>query len=45
MAMCRLLWNFDLELQEGSRDWLNEQKTFSLWEKEPLHIRLKTVVR
>lgn len=41
--MCRVLWNFDLELQEESRNWLKEQKTFNLWEKAPLHIRLRTV--
>lgn len=45
MTMCRLLWNFDLELHEDSRNWLKEQKTFNLWEKNPLHIRLKTIVR
>lgn len=45
MTMCRLLWNFDLELPEDSRNWLKEQKTFNLWEKNPLHIRLKTIVR
>ncbi|KAF3407915.1 Isotrichodermin C-15 hydroxylase [Talaromyces pinophilus] len=45
MTMCRILWNFDLELQEESRNWLKEQKTFNLWEKDPLHIRLRTVAR
>jgi aspirochlorine biosynthesis cytochrome P450 monooxygenase len=45
MTMCRILWNFDLELQGESRNWLKEQKTFNLWEKDPLHIRLRTVAR
>jgi hypothetical protein len=38
--MARLLWNFDLALDEKSRNW-HEQKIFGLWEKPPLMVFVK----
>jgi len=35
----KLLWNFDIEVCEESRNWVN-QKTFILWEKPPLYVQL-----
>jgi cytochrome P450 len=35
LILARVLWNFDLELCDESRDW-NEQKSFLLWEKPAL---------
>jgi hypothetical protein len=43
LTMCRILWNFDLELHDDCRNWMQEQKTFTLWEKEPLKIRLRNI--
>jgi cytochrome P450 len=39
MVLARVLWNFDLELCEQSRDWKN-QKIFCFWEKHPLICKL-----
>ncbi|GFF24703.1 benzoate 4-monooxygenase cytochrome P450 [Aspergillus udagawae] len=39
MVLARVVWNFDLELCEESRDWKN-QKIFSFWEKHPLMCKL-----
>jgi len=35
-----MLWHYDLELCEESRDWIR-QKVFILWDKPPLYIKLK----
>ncbi|KAL4901846.1 hypothetical protein BDW74DRAFT_67207 [Aspergillus multicolor] len=40
VGLARVLWNFDLELCEESRNWV-EQKTYVLWEKGPLMCRLR----
>ncbi|PYI11212.1 cytochrome P450 [Aspergillus sclerotiicarbonarius CBS 121057] len=43
VILARVLWNFDLELCEGSRGWYN-QRSYSLWEKPPLMCKLKARV-
>ncbi|RAK95680.1 cytochrome P450 [Aspergillus ibericus CBS 121593] len=43
VILARVLWNFDLERCEESRDWYN-QKSYSLWEKPPLMCTLKARV-
>ncbi|POS74303.1 cytochrome P450 [Diaporthe helianthi] len=40
IILARVLWNFDLELAEESRDWLSRQKIYTLWEKSPLYVYL-----
>jgi cytochrome P450 len=45
LIIARLLWNFDLELEEKSRRWIDGMKMFTLWEKPPLFVKLKPVVR
>lgn len=39
LIFARMLWNFDFELMEESRDW-TDQKIFTLWEKKSLNIKL-----
>ncbi|OCK76205.1 toxin biosynthesis cytochrome P450 monooxygenase [Lepidopterella palustris CBS 459.81] len=39
LILAKLLWNFDIEVCEESRDWIT-QKTFILWEKPPLVLQL-----
>ena len=42
MVLASLLLNFDLlELQPCSRDWIDRQKIFFLWEKLPLNIQIR----
>lgn len=45
LILAKLLWNFDVELCEESKNWATEQKVFILWEKGPLMVRLKKVSR
>jgi hypothetical protein len=40
--MARLILDFDLELIDHDKDWM-DQKIFTLWEKGPLMVRLKPV--
>ncbi|KAJ1327424.1 aspirochlorine biosynthesis cytochrome P450 monooxygenase [Microdochium nivale] len=44
VILCRLLYNFDLELQPESKDWAN-QRILMLWEKGPLNVKLTAVKR
>ncbi|KAL2128590.1 hypothetical protein VTI74DRAFT_8957 [Chaetomium olivicolor] len=43
LILAKILWNFDLELDEAKmqgRDWLGEQGVWILWHKAPLWVRL-----
>ncbi|TLS22076.1 uncharacterized protein PpBr36_09391 [Pyricularia pennisetigena] len=40
LIFSKLVWNFDLELCPESENW-RDQKTYILWEKHPLMVRLK----
>lgn len=39
IVLARLLWNFDLELEAESRDWV-DQKIYLVWSKPPLMAKL-----
>ncbi|KAL2281926.1 hypothetical protein FJTKL_11200 [Diaporthe vaccinii] len=43
LAVGKLIFNFDFELCDESRDW-TRQKVFVLWEKDPLYVRVKPFV-
>ncbi|KAI4155761.1 MAG: hypothetical protein LQ340_000781 [Diploschistes diacapsis] len=40
LVLAKVLWNFDMELAEDSRDW-NQQRIIVSWEKPPLKVTLK----
>jgi averantin hydroxylase len=43
LILARLLFNFDLELDKArTGNWL-DQKTFTLWEKRALWVKLRPV--
>ena len=44
VILTRLLWNFDLTLDERSKNWV-DMKIFLMWEKPPLYVTLTPVVR
>lgn len=44
LIMSKVLWNFDLELCEESRGWM-DQSVFLLWMKKPLVVRVKVAER
>ncbi|KAL8736437.1 MAG: hypothetical protein Q9166_000229 [cf. Caloplaca sp. 2 TL-2023] len=41
LILCKVMWNFDMELAEGNKeDWSMEQKVFLLHERTPLYVKL-----
>lgn len=38
-----LAWGFDMELEKVSKDWINGQKGFLVYDKPSLWVRLKPV--
>jgi hypothetical protein len=38
--LARLVWNFDMELQEESMHWGDKQKVYILWDKPSLMVKL-----
>ncbi|RYP27802.1 hypothetical protein DL767_007514 [Monosporascus sp. MG133] len=43
--LARYLWNFDIEVTEQSRDWMDNQKAYLVWDKPGLFLRLKPVAK
>lgn len=41
LILCRMLWHFDVELLPGQDNWMSSQKTYVIWDKGPLWVRLK----
>lgn len=40
LIMARIIYNFDIELQEDSKGWATEQKHYWIWEKPELHVKV-----
>ncbi len=40
LILSRTLWNFDVQIAEESRNWLEIQKTYLIWEKGPMYLYL-----
>ncbi|CZR68230.1 related to cytochrome P450 CYP3/CYP5/CYP6/CYP9 subfamilies [Phialocephala subalpina] len=45
VILAKMIWNFDMELCEESREWNKGQKVFLVYDKPPLMVKLKPVVR
>jgi averantin hydroxylase len=45
LILAKVLFNFDLELDEGKTGQWLDQKVFTLWEKKPLWVRVRSVER
>lgn len=45
LILARLVWNFDLAITEGSREWLHDQRSYLLWDKPDLDIYLTPAKR
>ncbi|KAH6972117.1 cytochrome P450 [Ilyonectria sp. MPI-CAGE-AT-0026] len=39
--LARIVYNFDLELSDEEYDWTGDQRTFIIWEKGPLKIKVR----
>ncbi|KAK2033467.1 cytochrome P450 [Colletotrichum zoysiae] len=40
LILARVLWNFDLQIEDESRSWMEIQKLYTLWKKGHLNVRL-----
>jgi hypothetical protein len=45
LIVAKILFHFDLELVDKTRDWLKGQKVFTLWQKPSLMVKLTPVRR
>lgn len=45
VIIARLVWNFDMSLAHESEGWMEKQRVFNFWEKPPLKVHMKPVVR
>ncbi|KAK8119161.1 Cytochrome P450 monooxygenase alt3 [Apiospora kogelbergensis] len=43
VLLAHLLWNFDVELTDGTSRWIDEQKTWLVWHKIPMMMNLKSI--
>lgn len=40
LILARVIWNFDLEIDEKSRRWAADARLYTLWDKPPLYVHL-----
>jgi len=45
LILARMLWNFDMRLDDDSKGWLDTQKAFLLWQKPALNVHLTPAAR
>ncbi|KAF1962454.1 cytochrome P450 [Byssothecium circinans] len=45
LAVARVIYYFDLKLQDSGQDWIAKQKTYVIWEKLPLWLQVSAVPR
>jgi cytochrome P450 len=45
LILTRLVWNFDFELEKESEHWVEGMKIYAVYQRPPLMVRLKPVVR
>jgi len=38
LILARILYDFDLRLDDSSKGWIQRQKSFSLWKRLPLNV-------
>lgn len=43
LILARILWNFDLAIEDDSREWLKDQPVYVLWDKPALNVTLTLV--
>lgn len=45
LIIARLLWTFDLEIDESCSNWVNDLVEYFGWEKSPLLVRLTPFIK
>jgi hypothetical protein len=44
-VLARLVWKFDMSLDEDSKAWIEGQQAFDIWHKTALNVHLTPVKR
>jgi hypothetical protein len=42
LILTKLIWKFDMQLDERSAGWANNMKMYLLWEKPPLWVNISS---
>jgi cytochrome P450 len=45
LILAKVLFNFDLELEHKTQEWMEGQKVFTLWNKPSLFVKIRPVKR
>ncbi|GKT44698.1 trichothecene C-15 hydroxylase [Colletotrichum spaethianum] len=45
LILARIIYDFDIELTEGTGPWIERQRAFGVWDRIPLNVHLKPVSR
>lgn len=40
LILARMMWNFDMEIADQSRNWMDQQQSYLLWRKPALYAHL-----
>ena len=40
LILARMIWNFDLMLDNDSKTWIDDNEVYMIWEKMPLNVYL-----
>ena len=43
LILAKIVYNFDMTIDDGSRGWMDNQKAYNLWHKPALDIFMKPV--
>lgn len=41
LILANIIYNFDLDLEDDSQGWIERQKTFNVWDRGPLNVRIR----
>lgn len=45
LILARVIVNFDMEIAEDSKGWMERQRIYLFWQKGPLNVRLTPIQR
>lgn len=45
LILARLIYDFDMKLVEDSKNWVERQKAYTLWDRVPLNVYFTPVER
>jgi cytochrome P450 len=45
LILARIVFEFDMKLAEDGHNWIERQKTFPLWDRQPLNVYFTPVER